>query len=657
MKPIFLLIFLLSSFGVIAACDLDDNLEIAYINGGGEISIETKHSLLILKELAQSTGINNSNGSSTCFSRRFNDGDHWYLNLLEELYLRREEFKDSNNVPIFPSVRDLDLAVAEMIFKKEYRKFRGFEDGPPNSAWELFIGILQRIYQERVEKDVSITLDGWNENSGIYDATKNSLLSRSLLLIGKGSGSLYSNLIYTRLADDNEIDKKSLKKIANFQVSSPATAISAYDRGLGDHVSSKQDNFIQKFQDGYPVVSPNVEMEIERYVVTGNISYPIYTFEKVDPIGNDFNSVYLSEVLKGKLDGEENYRSMSSIFMDKLSVLAEKITGRHCEPIDDFELKVLGTYMFHQVTGSDPKYMYLGLYDSDGKALTGDTSLYGLYSVPPTYSTNYEPDEVKPVLDLNGDYLAFNQVVYVSGQEHAENLKGRAFALIHHSDYEKLQNNKPMECGIQHYTSVRSLISHRVDNEYDPNYAYLPQGPFRGVLDVKTADEVVNVTYNGKQMGKEEDDASFCTDLSYNKDCDWGIKDSITLPGSFQVTLINGSEISVGLELPPIDFDIKLEVKGVQVERGLYEVEATFTGEDVFSRYGKFYSEVWVSDGETNTNTGKLSPEGLVNSKGSGPELGHFSCGRRAYVVPIQQLGQSSKYYRFDLMKVMDPPC
>ena len=643
-------------------CADSSNLRLGYLNDNGESTSSSDDVLKHVINIVNSNNItlNPGGNENVCSKLYFNHSNGLIFNALEQFYLKTDEImitqEDGTEVKAFPTEKEATEALSWLHFGKNLEN--DFKNGKRyKAALGTWHEIVQGILKNTTLADIEHTLD--NDFTGIYNQIVEGLNTQPLLLIGSGQGNQFANIIYKRMLSDSRVSESNLKKYANFQISSPTAEISSTSQSYGDYLLSDEDKSLDHYRsDVFRSILPaNVEFEVEKYVYLGNTSYPVYRYEKYDYLGNDVDDVYSNPLLRGKPSGEENYRSMSSIFMDKLSVLAEKITGRHCEPIDDFELKVLGTYMFHQVTGSDPKYMYLGLYDSDGKALTGDTSLYGLYSVPPTYSTNYEPDEVKPVLDLNGDYLAFNQVVYVSGQEHAENLKGRAFALIHHSDYEKLQNNKPMECGIKHYTSVRSLISHRVDNEYDPNYAYLPQGPFRGVLDVKTADEVVNVTYNGKQMGKEEDDASFCTDLSYNKDCDWGIKDSITLPGSFQVTLINGSEISVGLELPPIDFDIKLEVKGVQVERGLYEVEATFTGEDVFSRYGKFYSEVWVSDGETNTNTGKLSPEGLVNSKGSGPELGHFSCGRRAYVVPIQQLGQSSKYYRFDLMKVMDPPC
>ncbi|MBC75719.1 MAG: hypothetical protein CME64_06865 [Halobacteriovoraceae bacterium] len=603
----------------------DTSLEVLYLNGvltkwsGAIKSRNNIHTLV--KNDHDKTRISPNGVEDICYKYIYNQNRGIY-DFVEVLAQKIRE-ADSNL-----NEKEVYKKVAEYWFSD-----RGWLANMPGDFPEK----LKEAEIQRVQSTEYSTL-----HSDVAAVVSTDLQKRSVLVVSHSQGNLFANLLYEELKNGPNIER--LKHYANLQVGSAASHIAAKQESYGDYYTSKQDKVIAGLGQLGSILPPNVDADY-----LGNIT--------TDPFGHFFIGTYTNSDVKGRMDGEEVFRPMSEIFMDKLSALAEKITGRYCEPIDNLKLKVLGASDFHQISDNESKYLYMGLYNSDGSAFSGDTSLYGLYSVPPPHSTKYEPDEVKPVLDLNGDFLGFNQVSYVSGQEHAENLKGKDLALIHHSDYEKLKNNKPMECGIQHYTYVKSLISHRVDNEYDPNYAYLPQGPFRGVLDVKTADEVVNITYNGKQMGKEEDDTSFCTYFSEYKDCDWGIKESVSFPGSFKLSLTNGSELTVPLEVPPIDFDIKLEVKEVHEERNFYEVEAIFQGGEVYGRSGKFYHEAWISDGETHTNTGKLSSGDNVGSRSSRPNIGYFYCGRRAYVVPIQRIGSSGKYYRFDLMKVLGPAC
>ena len=641
-------------------CTEKHSLGIGYINGAGEISTQVNHALIVIEEKSKIYNLNPEGDEFTCYEGYFNDGEEWFLTFLEEVYLRREEFKNADDAPLFPTEKDLNLAIAEMIFKKEYEKFEGLIEGPTN-AWELLLSIVQTMYTERVKKDVSVTLDGWNEAGGIYDDARQSLKERSLLLIGKGSGNLYSNVIYERFLDDAGLTPERLKKFANLQVSSPTINISALHSSFGDYLSSKQDVFLKKFNDGYPTLGSNISMEIERYVANGNTYYPVYHYQKVDPLGSDFTSVYLSDTLKGKLDGEEFYRPMSSILMRKLSVLTDKIFEKEC--IEGLSFKV---YRSPTDLGPD-RFIYPILYDSNGNMFEGDLDQLRIYTLKG--SDPLEFNNLTEALDKNGNPLEFNKVNYVSEVDFWDQYGSQVFYLFHTDDLYRLESGEAQKCSSP--SGSRSpLFSMRVNNKYDTRYVYNKYEGLPAHLDISTVPEIVSASFGNEEMrfvGNSATSYKDCANGGFFANCTFSYSGAPIFPNELTLRFVTGESVKFPLtipESPGFDFNFERSGEPYFYNSGWWwRASVSFILQpDAPRERVAILTDYWETLYEGGyVVTGMLGYLGGLSSNGYiyTDSILTFECGKKGVAAPIQKLIGTigGEYYRFEDMIVINNPC
>ncbi len=157
------------------------------------------------------------------------------------------------------------------------------------------------------------------------------------VLISHSQGNLFANDYYQEFASD-EANIPFLKRLANLQVGSAAATVAAKTKSFGDHMTGKQDNIIGALETlGFAINPPNIEYDRVSIINKGRgtglfENIPVLSIfgsiirNSPDLVqGHSFLNIYTAKDVNGKLDGEDNYRSMASIFSDKFEALARKI--------------------------------------------------------------------------------------------------------------------------------------------------------------------------------------------------------------------------------------------------------------------------------------------------------------------------------------------
>ncbi len=307
-------------------CEDNEKLAILYLNGVWNNAFESLEGLNQVENLVTISGLDYGvDYNQICFKMLYNQDDSFF-DWVEALAQK---------------IRESDSSLSEDEVYDGVSKFLFLNKIDNNFEFDNDLR-LEEIISERVRNAEYSTL------SSTSNIVRDELALRSTVIVSHSQGNLFANLISETVREDDFLVNR-FNKYANLQIATPASHITASEFAKGDYYTSKTDRVISYIPDlvDFDILNPNLQTKTREKIVLDVIDqspsivdYPMeYDY---DIFGHNFINVYTNNLVTAILDGESQYRTMGSIFLEKLQRLARFTTVQYIEEIIPYDYQQLG---------------------------------------------------------------------------------------------------------------------------------------------------------------------------------------------------------------------------------------------------------------------------------------------------------------------------